>query len=112
MTFGTDESAVARITSLNEYNRCLDHFQKEGYNEVDTARMYVGGKQEATTRETRWKERGSTLATKVYPRPAGKHKSIELRAHFEISLAESRDRLCRHLLFACGGSLCARCRNP
>ncbi|KAL8751328.1 MAG: hypothetical protein Q9199_006499 [Rusavskia elegans] len=65
MTFGPDESAGARITSLDEYNRCLDLFQKEGYNEVDTGRMYVGGKQEATTRETRWKERGLTLATKI-----------------------------------------------
>ncbi|KAL8649244.1 MAG: hypothetical protein Q9226_005658 [Calogaya cf. arnoldii] len=88
MTFGPDESTGARITSLDEYNRCLDYFQEEGYNEVDTARMYVGGKQEATTREARWKERGLTLATKVYPRPAGKHKPAELRAHFETSLAE------------------------
>ncbi len=88
MTFGPDESAGARITSLDEYNRCLDYFQKEGYNEVDTARAYIGGKQEAATREARWKERGLTLATKVYPRPAGNHKPTELRAHFETSLAE------------------------
>lgn len=39
ITFGPDESAGARITSLDEYNRCLDYFQKEGYNEVDTARL-------------------------------------------------------------------------
>ncbi|KAL8695551.1 MAG: hypothetical protein Q9224_003362 [Gallowayella concinna] len=88
MTFGPDESAGARITSLDEYNRCLDHFQKEGYNEVDTARSYVGGKQEGVTKEARWKERGLMLATKHYPRPAGQHKPAELRAAFEKSLAE------------------------
>ncbi|KAI4237990.1 MAG: hypothetical protein L6R40_005801 [Gallowayella cf. fulva] len=88
MTFGPDESAGARITSLDEYNRCLDLFQNEGYNEVDTARAYVGGKQEGVTKEARWKERGLTLATKHYPRPAGQHKPAELRAAFEKSLAE------------------------
>ena len=58
MTFGPDEEAGARITSLDEYNKCLDYFQKEGYNEVDTARIYIGGQQEAFT------ERGLTLAAK------------------------------------------------
>lgn len=50
----------------------LDLFQSRGYNEVDTARVYIGGKQEAFTREARWKERGLTLATKVkYPYQPG-----------------------------------------
>ena len=44
MTFGPDPSAGARITSLEEYNKCLDYFQSQGYNEVDTARSYIGGK--------------------------------------------------------------------
>lgn len=44
MTFGPDPSAGARITSLDEYNRFLDYFQSQGYNEVDTARAYVGGR--------------------------------------------------------------------
>ena len=44
MTFGPDSSAGARITSLNDYNKCLDYFQSQGYNEVDTARSYIGGK--------------------------------------------------------------------
>lgn len=43
MTFGPDPSAGARITSLDEYNKCLDYFQSQGYNEVDTARTYIGG---------------------------------------------------------------------
>ena len=44
MTFGPDSSAGARITSLDEYNRSLDYLQSQGYNEVDTARSYIGGR--------------------------------------------------------------------
>lgn len=44
MTFGPDSSAGARITSLDEYNKCLDYFQSQGYSEVDTARSYIGGR--------------------------------------------------------------------
>lgn len=62
-----DESTGARITSLDDYKSCLDHFQSRGYNEIDTARVYVGGKQEAWTREAGWKDRGLMLATKWYP---------------------------------------------
>ncbi|PKS07728.1 hypothetical protein jhhlp_006336 [Lomentospora prolificans] len=73
MTFGPDTETGARITDIGEFNNVLDYFQSRGYNEVDTARMYVGKKQEAFTREAKWKERGLTLATKViYPsEPAG-----------------------------------------
>jgi len=83
-----DESAGARITSLDEYNKILDYFQGQGYNEVDTARVYVGGKQEAFTRDAKWKERGLTLATKVYPTEPGLHKRDEIRSRFETSLKE------------------------
>jgi hypothetical protein len=43
-TFGPDEASGARITNLDEFNKCLDYFQKQGFNEVDAARIYVGGK--------------------------------------------------------------------
>jgi len=88
MTFGPDPSAGARITSLSEYNAFLDHFQAAGYNEVDTARIYVGGKQEAFTREAKWKERGLTIATKVWPREPGMHKPDVLTETFNTSLKE------------------------
>lgn len=88
MTFGPDESAGARITSLDEYNKCLDYFQFQGYNEVDTARTYVGGKQEAFTADAHWKERGLTLATKCYPHEPGTHKPDRLKESFYKSLAE------------------------
>ena len=88
MTFGPDANAGARITSLDEYNEFLDHFQAAGYNEIDTARTYVDGKQEAFTREARWKERGLTIATKLYPRPAGTHKPDVLTENFNTSLKE------------------------
>lgn len=64
-TFGPDPDSGARITSLDDYKIFLDHFQAAGFTEIDTARSYVGGKQEAFTREAGWKERGLTLATYV-----------------------------------------------
>ncbi|KAL8825823.1 MAG: hypothetical protein Q9170_007645 [Blastenia crenularia] len=88
MTFGPDESNGARINSLDDYNRCLDHFQREGYSEIDTARTYVGGKQEAFTREAHWKKRGLMLATKCYPSKPGIHKPAVLKEQFTTSLAE------------------------
>lgn len=88
MTFGPDESEGARITSLDDFNKCLDHLQQQGYNEVDTARVYVGGKQEAFTAQAKWKERGLTLATKWYPRTPGAHKPDVIRENLELSLKE------------------------
>jgi aflatoxin B1 aldehyde reductase len=88
MTFGPDSSKGARITSLPEYTKYLDYLQSHGYNEIDTARTYVGGKQEAFTREAGWKERGFKLATKVYPREPGTHKAEVLTEQFETSLKE------------------------
>lgn len=88
MTFGPDPSTGARTTSLDEYNKFLDHLQGAGYNEVDTARSYVGGKQEAFTREAKWKERGLTLATKVYPYTPGEHAADVLTKEFNTSLKE------------------------
>lgn len=88
MTFGPTKSAGARITSLDDYNKCLDHLQSQGYNEVDTARVYIGGEQEAFTTQARWKERGLTLATKCYPQEPGTHKPENLKASLDKSLAE------------------------
>ncbi|KAJ5852410.1 uncharacterized protein N7529_011795 [Penicillium soppii] len=88
MTFGPDESKGARITSLDEYNKCLDYFQQQGFNEIDTARVYVGGQQEAFTAKANWKSRGLTLATKWYPQQPGDHKADIVREKLELSLKE------------------------
>lgn len=88
MTFGPDPGAGARTTSLTEYNAFLDHFQTAGYHEVDTARVYVGGKQEAFTRDAKWKDRGLALATKIWPSQPGMHKAESLTEHFNTSLRE------------------------
>ncbi|KAH7025756.1 NADP-dependent oxidoreductase domain-containing protein [Microdochium trichocladiopsis] len=91
MTFGPpgQESAGARITDIGEYNKVLDTLQSRGYNEVDTARVYVSGKQEAHTREAKWKERGLTLATKVkYPNEAGANVGSKVLESVEVSLKE------------------------
>ncbi|MCJ1306824.1 hypothetical protein MMC25_000467, partial [Agyrium rufum] len=88
MTFGPDADKGARVTSLDDYNKCLDLFQSQGYNEIDTARVYVGGKQEAWTREARWKERGLTVATKWYPSQPGYHKAATVKEKLNESLKE------------------------
>lgn len=78
----------ARITSMDEYKRCLDLLSSRGYHEIDTARVYVGGKQEGWTREAGWKERGFTIASKWYPHEAGAHRPEVLKAKVEESLKE------------------------
>lgn len=89
MTFGTDEATGARITSVPEFAKILDLYQQRGYSEVDTARVYVGGQQEAFTREAGWKERGLTLATKVkYPNAPGENTADKVTASVETSLKE------------------------
>ncbi|KJZ73164.1 hypothetical protein HIM_07361 [Hirsutella minnesotensis 3608] len=89
MTFGPDTEKGARITDINTFNQALDVFQKRGYNEVDTARIYVGGNQEAFTREAKWKERGLTLATKVkYPTNPGENTADKVVESVETSLKE------------------------
>lgn len=90
MTFGPDESTGARITTVPEFAKVLDRFQERGYSEVDTARIYVGGKQEAFTREAGWKERGLTLATKVqYPsKEGGENTDVGVKESVEKSLGE------------------------
>jgi aflatoxin B1 aldehyde reductase len=87
MTFGKDPVHGGRITSLNDFNDCLDLFQR-GYNEVDTARLYIGGKQETFTTETHWKERALKMATKWYPIMPGAFKADMIKAKLEESLRE------------------------
>ncbi len=88
MTFAPEGVATARVTSLDEFNKALDLFQERGYSEVDTARGYGDGKQEGFSREAKWKERGLSIATKVYPLPPGNHKADVITKHFETSLKE------------------------
>ncbi|KAJ9604894.1 hypothetical protein H2200_010283 [Cladophialophora chaetospira] len=90
MTFGPPgaESKGARITSLREYEDCLDYLQQCGYFEIDTARVYIDGEQEAFTREAKWKERGLKLATKCFPTEPGMHKKDRLKAILDKSLQE------------------------
>jgi len=88
MTFGPDENAGARVTSLDAYKSILDLFQSQGYNEIDTARVYIGGKQEAFTRDAGWKERGLTIATKYYPSEPGSHRGELVEQTLNKSIEE------------------------
>jgi aflatoxin B1 aldehyde reductase len=89
MTFSQNKNSVARITDIETFNKTLDVLQARGYNEVDTARMYGEGTQEGFTRQTNWKQRGLTLATKVqYPRALGDNTAEKTIASVETSLKE------------------------
>ncbi|KAL6702182.1 NADP-dependent oxidoreductase domain-containing protein [Trichoderma pleuroticola] len=89
MTFGPHENDGARITDLDTFNKALDVLQARGYNEVDTARVYVGGDQEDFTRQANWKKRGLTLATKVkYPIQLGENTAEKVVESVEKSLKE------------------------
>ena len=88
MTFGKDPAHGGRVTSIDDFNKCLDLFQQRGYNEVDTARAYIQGDQEAWSKEAKWKERGLTLATKCYPAEPGMHSAERLKASANKSLRE------------------------
>lgn len=81
-----DPSSGARVVNFPDFTATLDYFQSQGYHEVDTARSYVGGKQEAWTGEAGWKERGLTLATKHYPFQPGEHKPEKITAALGKSL--------------------------
>lgn len=89
MTFGPKVEDGARITDINVFKNALDVFQSRGYNEIDTARVYIEGQQEAFTREAGWKEKGLTLATKVlYPSNPGDNAADKVAESVETSLKE------------------------
>ncbi len=88
MTMGPPGTNFARITTVEETKAMFQTLQAYGYTELDTARMYNNGKQEAFTRETGVLNEGFTVATKVYPFEAGMHKPEKLRQTFETSLKE------------------------
>lgn len=95
MTLGPDEATGARITSMDVYKQCLDYLTSKGYNELDTAAMYVGGKQEGFTKDAGYQERGFEIASKIFPVNPGDHSAENLPKLWDISLgrlgAESTD---------------------
>lgn len=92
MTFGPDPSAGARVTDPAELTRALDLLHTRGYQpvEVDTARVYVGGKQEGFTGGILKDVKGEVkVATKVvYPKNPGMNGYEEVIKSVETSLGE------------------------
>jgi aflatoxin B1 aldehyde reductase len=89
MTCGPDEAVGARITDPDQFNNLLERFQKRGYKELDTARVYLRGNQEAFTKSARWVEKGFALATKVkYPNAPGDNNAEGVFESVETSLKE------------------------
>lgn len=90
MTFGPPGSEFhgTRVTSLGEFEQCLNHLQQNRYNEIDTARQYVKGQQEGWTNKAGWQKRQFSLATKCYPEKPGWHSRSSIREILNTSLHE------------------------
>ncbi|KAI0110639.1 aflatoxin B1 aldehyde reductase member 2 [Hypoxylon sp. NC0597] len=88
MVIGPEGSPGARMTSLDDFKQALDIFQERGYNELDTARLYIGGQQESFTNQAGWKKRGLSVSTKLWPQPPGSHEPEALTSTFETCLKE------------------------
>lgn len=88
MTIGPDKAQSARITSIDDFKKCLDFLTSKGYNELDTAGVYVGGLQEAFTRDAGFKERGFSIASKIMPTKPHDHKPEKLREYWDVSLGK------------------------
>jgi len=86
MTIGPDSALGARITDLDEYKKCLNYLAFKGYNELDSAAVYVGGKQESFTRDAGFKERGFRVASKIMPKKPRSHAPEHLPAAWDVSL--------------------------
>lgn len=78
----------ARVTSVDEFEKFLDNFKATGYDELDTARTYQNGSQEAFTAAGGYKQRNYKIATKLYPHQPGAHEPESLRANVEKSLRQ------------------------
>lgn len=89
MTFGPDEKGGARITSMDDYNSCLDTLQSWGSNEIDTARAYIAGKQESWSAQAGVFDRGLTVATKCYPMGTSREADMGNRTHRPEDLRKS-----------------------
>jgi aflatoxin B1 aldehyde reductase len=88
MTFGPEGTGGARISSIETVGRILDTFKARGYDELDTARGYCDGQEEAFVTKAGWKEKGFKMATKCYPVKPGTHAAGPLREALETSLKE------------------------
>ncbi|KAH6658372.1 NADP-dependent oxidoreductase domain-containing protein [Truncatella angustata] len=88
MTIGPDPKLGARITDIEVYKQCLSYFASRGYREVDTAQLYVGGRQEAFTREALagLPDLSFDVASKVYPKQPGDHAAGRLSRAWDESL--------------------------
>jgi aflatoxin B1 aldehyde reductase len=74
---------------MDEFRACLEEFKSRGYDELDTARVYTGGKQESWTAQAGGVKDFKKIATKVYPVNQGTDFLPEnLRKSIDTSLAE------------------------
>ncbi|KAJ9060128.1 hypothetical protein DSO57_1034273 [Entomophthora muscae] len=87
MTFG-EHGVGSRVKNVEKVKEILDYFQKAGFKELDTARMYCEGNTEEVlgnigVQKAPWNFK---LATKVYPFISGDHEPAKLRNTFQTSL--------------------------
>lgn len=94
MTFGKPNTLGARVHEKEDAAVILDTFQKHGYNEIDTARIYGNGSSEEILASLSWQGRGLIMDTKLYPSAGGvlttndtyTHKPEDIRRGLKNSL--------------------------
>ncbi|CCX11976.1 aflatoxin B1 aldehyde reductase member 2 [Pyronema domesticum] len=87
MTFGNAEHG-GRVTEVSEVRKIFEHFSNSGHKELDTARVYIKGEQEAFTAAAGYQDLNLEIATKIYPQFGLDHTRACIRATIEKSLSE------------------------
>ena len=103
MTFGPTgtEKQGARITSIDTLNECLTYLSSKGYNELDTARVYIDGKQESFTASSQYRDLGFSIATKCYPHATPSHPSSQKLSHSKEGIRQSLETSLKELDVKC-----------
>ncbi|KAK9468180.1 NADP-dependent oxidoreductase domain-containing protein [Lipomyces arxii] len=88
MTFGPPTVELSRVSTIKETKEIFQCFKDRGYNEIDTARVYIDRQQEAWSAEAGWKtDYNFDIATKCFPFEPGYHTEKHLTQELETSLA-------------------------
>ncbi|RPA93619.1 Aldo/keto reductase [Choiromyces venosus 120613-1] len=89
MTFGPNPESGARVNDLETYKSVLTHFHSRNYHELDTARTYCAGEQEAfTAAAISGANLHFKLATKLYPNVPRTHTPESIREKVLLSLKQ------------------------
>jgi aflatoxin B1 aldehyde reductase len=77
-----------RVTEVSEVHKIFKHFSNSGHKELDTARMYIKGEQEAFTAAAGYQDLNLEIVTEIYPQFGLNYTHTCIRATIKKSLLE------------------------